>query len=517
MEGQGASESNKSLEKRKEFIKQKINSFLKDKYNLLFLGVFIFAILIRFYYFFITTTQPLWWDELVYGSLAKNFISNAWSGTPLISHELIIRPFFFSFIWSLLLRIGISEIGVRFLLELIPSILSVFFVYLIGKETFGKRAGIFSAFVFSVLWIHLFYTARLLTNVPALLFLFSSVYFFIKSTKSNFNFRLFSISLFLLSISTLIRYPNGIIFLAYLFILIIGKSFLIKKIKFWYSGIIGISPLLLFFLYNKITFGNIFPAILGADYISVGSGATTAKAPLAFHILSFIPVYLKTIFLAFFILGLIILLFELLAGYNLITKNKKLKNYLLILSILVAIYSFFIFYMRGADDRWLFATSLPLSCLVGFGTDTAYKFIKKYSSYLAILVIFGLFLMAAHSQISHADNLIKEKKQSYLQMRQAFEWIKSNSPEGSVIVGGGIEPYSIYYADRTYLQIPSNESESYKISEANYLVVHSFVPQVGYINKYLQENQDKWQIVNAFFFDQEQKQPAVIIYRKILG
>lgn len=500
------------LEKRKEKLKKQFFSWIKKPHNLTLLAVLLFAFVIRLYYFIKVGAQPLWWDEACYGSLAKNLISHLWDGTFIIEYETLIRPFFFPFIWSLLLRIGIPEMGIRFILEFIPSILSVFFVYLVGKEVFGKRAGIISAFIFSVLWIHLFYTVRLLTNVPALVFLFVSIYLFIKSTKSEFNFKLFSVSLILLSISTLIRYPNGIIFFVYLFMLILNRQFFIKKLKFWYSGLIGIFPVLLFFLYNFITQGNIFPALLAGKY--VGASEIIAK-PLAFNLLSYIPIYLKNIFFIFFILGIIIILFELLVGYNLIPNNKRLKNYLLLILILIGVYSFFIFYMRVAEDRWLFATSLPICCIAGFGVDSTYKFIKKYNKYFAIALVFCILFFGAYSQIKFADNLIENKQVSYLQIRQGFEWIKENTPQESIIIGNAIQPYAIYYSERQHLDLPKNYSSGVQDDDADYLVDHVFVPRPDYMDQYLNENKDKWNPINAFFFDSEQKQPALIIYQKI--
>lgn len=500
-----------ALEKRKEKLKKQVFSWIKKPHNLTLLAVLLFAFVIRMYYFIKVGAQPLWWDEACYGGLAKNFISHMWDKTIFIESEMLIRPFLFPFIWSLLLRINIPEMGIRFILEFIPSILSVFFVYLVGKEVFGKRVGIISAFIFSVLWIHLFYTIRLLTNVPALVFLFASIYLFIKSTKQEFNFKLFSVSLILLSISTLIRYPNGIIFFIYLFMLILNRQFFIKKLKFWYSGLIGVFPMLLFFLYNFITQGNIFPALLGGKY--VGAKEIIVK-PFAFNLLNYIPVYLKTVFFIFFILGIVIILFELLVGYNLIFNNKRLRNYLFILLILITVYSFFIFYMKGAEDRWLFATSLPLCCIAGFGFNLSYQFIKKYNKHIAIFALTVFLFMGAYSQIKFADNLIENKQVSYLQIRQGFEWMKDNIPEDSVILGNAIYPYAAYYSERKFLVMPANYSNGVQDNEADYLVDHTFVPRPDYMDQYLNENKDKWIPINAFFFDSGKKQPALIIYQK---
>ena len=52
--------------------KDKIKRWLKDRNNLIFLGILVLGIVIRLYYFNITKGQPLWWDEADYLAYAKN-------------------------------------------------------------------------------------------------------------------------------------------------------------------------------------------------------------------------------------------------------------------------------------------------------------------------------------------------------------------------------------------------------------------------------------------------------------
>jgi len=53
--------------------RSKIFGWIKKPSNLAFIGVILFAIIVRFYYFWITKNQPLWWDEAEYMSTAKSF------------------------------------------------------------------------------------------------------------------------------------------------------------------------------------------------------------------------------------------------------------------------------------------------------------------------------------------------------------------------------------------------------------------------------------------------------------
>jgi 4-amino-4-deoxy-L-arabinose transferase-like glycosyltransferase len=497
------------LEKRKE----KIKNWLKNPENLAIAGVILFAFAIRLYYFWMTKNQPLWWDELCYGSLAKNFITHAWDGTVLIISETKIRPLIFPIIWSFLMRLQLNETASRFLLAFVPSMLSVIFIYLTAKEIFNKRVGLIAAAISSTIWLNLFYSSRFLVHMLDLALLFASIYFFVKSTKAEINLKYFVLSLVLLSLATLTRYPDGMIFFVYLIILILAKKLYLNKLKFWIMSIVGISPLLLFFARNYFLQGNIFPALFDKSYIKPLT-VNGQVAPFAFNVLSYISVFLQTLFLIFFILGLIYLFFEIIVGYNLLAKNGKLRNALLLVLILLVFNSFFIFYLRSAEDRWLFETIICLVIISAVGINVFFEYLEKYNKLLAVLLVFGILLVGGYYQIVAANSIIQQKKESYLQMEQAFYWLKDNTPKDSIILGYGIEPYTVYYADRQYDRLELYNASNVSESPAGYMVLHGFVPQLDYVEKYLQENPDKWKPINVFFLDAQKQQPIVIIYQK---
>mgnify|MGYP001563744297 CR=1 FL=1 len=493
-------------EQRKEAVKK----WISNKYNLILIIILLIAVILRLYYFNITDNQPLWWDEAAYGSLAKNNIHHLWDETHVIVGEEKIRPPLFPLLWSILLRVNFGEAAVRFILEFLPSILSVFVVYLIGAELYNKRVGLISSFMFSVLWIHLFYTNRLMTDIPALFFIFVGIYYFIKSTKDNFNGKYFAIALIASSIGTLFRYPHGLIFFAYLvFLIITWRIDLLKKKKFWISGIIGISPILLFFAINYINTGEIFPALAGGDY----GGAV--KESFDFNILSFIPAYLKRVFFIFFLIGGMLALAEIVIGYDQLKTNKKLQSHLLLALIMIIMYYYFVFYIKGAEDRWVFVASISMivfSALgIDFSSDYASKFVNNKN--IIILLIMGVLLFGAYSEIKFADSLVKEKKETYTQLKEGYSWINQNTNKEDKIIIQGMEVYALYYGERVYEVFPTNYSDLAN-NKGNYMIVQGFSPQPDYINQYLQENPGRWTIVNALFFDSEQKQMAFVVLKK---
>ncbi len=498
----------KEIVEKKRDIKLKIKAWLKDYENIVLLAVLIFAFALRWQFFILTKNQPFWWDEASYGIIAKSFISNTFDSNTLVINEIIIRPLLLSIMWAGLMLMEMPEHWSKFILEFIPSILSVFFVYLVGKEIYNKRVGIISAFIFSVIWIHLFYTMRFLTDVPQLVFLFSSIYYFILATKKEFDYKYFSISLFLLSLGTLMKYPNGMVFVIYFIILLFGKQLYLNKKKFWYCGIAGVSPMLLAVLLNYFLSGDFISRFIGANF---GNASEQVARPIAYNLLNYISIYLQNIFFLLFLIGCAILLFEAFIRYNYIFKNKKLRDSLLLALIMIAFFSFFIFYLRSADDRYFLPTTITMSIFAGFGLGYIYDLLRKYHQIFAILVIVVILFFGAKAQIKQADDIIKLRSESFLQIKQGMLWLKANAPAGSEIVGIGLDPYAIYYGDIN-MTSDITENDSVRINNADYLIVHVFPPE-NFLMQYVQDNQDVWQPINGFFLDKENTQAGLIIYK----
>ena len=142
--------------------RNKIEHFLRDRYNLMFLGIFLIAFIIRVYYFIYTYNQPLWWDEAEYMSMAKNILY----GIPFDFNPQ--RPILFPLLISLFLWLG--EGAVRFFISFLPSLGIVIVTYLLGREIYNKEVGLIASFIMAVFWSLLFDTTRIHADVLGLFF-----------------------------------------------------------------------------------------------------------------------------------------------------------------------------------------------------------------------------------------------------------------------------------------------------------------------------------------------------------
>ncbi|MBS3098887.1 glycosyltransferase family 39 protein [Candidatus Pacearchaeota archaeon] len=499
-------EINKEIEKKKE----KIKSWLKNK-NFAFLSaILIFAFFVRIYFFQIAKNQTHWWDSLAYGNIAKNLIFHMWDESVYILGELNIRPPLLPYLWSILLRLNFSDASSIFFLELLPSVVSVWLIFLIAKEMYGRDVGYVSAFLFSVSWIHIFYSLRMLTDVPSLAFSLASLYFFIKSYE-NVDSRRFSFSIFFLSFAVLTRYVYAIIGVVYIVFLLINhkhKIFLNKK--FYRGGLIGATPLIIFFLMNLYFHGNIMPAT------SVYQAGAESQ-PFAFYTLSLFTSILLKPWLSFFIIGLTFVVFSLFLHYGQINKSKLASMHLFNLLVLAMGLGFFIFFLRAAEDRYLFMIFLPLLVFTSLGLVYVSNFLRKYSKLLGVIFLLAILFFGAYYQLKLANEIIVSRASTFRQMKEAFLWVKENTPEDAVFLGMGVEPYAIYYSERPVEAWPQKDFENsveQVIENSDYLVINAFHPTEEKITNYINQNlQNRLETAYVSFFDQAQTQPAVIIYK----
>lgn len=493
-------------EKKAEERKEKMKNWLKEPSNIAILAIMILAIVLRLYYFFIAKNQALWWDEAAYGSVAKALLNPALMESPILAREFIIRPLFLPLLWSVFIRFGFAEQFIKFIIILIPSVLSVFFAYLIAKETLNKRAALISALIFSVLWIHLFYSLRMLTDVPALFFSLASIYFFIKAYKQDFEFKPFFWSIFLLSLSIMMRFPFALVGFVYiLFIIFTARFNAFKKKSFWLGGILGLIPLLAFFIYNTIKTGFFFPALR-----DVSSTSTATK--FAFYTINFIPHILQKILSVFFIAGLVLCIAELALGFGTIRKNKKLGSHLFMLFILAITLAFFVFVIKAAEDRYLFVGMISFIYLTAISLDYLYTFIKKYNKAIAIIALVLILAFGSYQQFKYGDAMIKDKSQSYAQMKEAFSWIKENSGPSDIVMSYG-ELYSVYYAERNVYSIPANETEiESHLSRVKpaFFVLSAYFPHQPYVDAYIQQHSNIFKPEKVVYLNE---QPVVVVYR----
>lgn len=354
-----------------------------EKEDKIIFAIFIIALIIRIVFIFSSPVK--WWDESVYANLGYDLSKNSldyslknslWSdfipgngnffySWPNIGFRAPLLPYFLSLFYFFKLGFFID-----FIMPFIGA-LSVFIVYLIGKTFFTKKIGIYSAALFCVIPLHVYFSGKILTDVFFTFFVLLMILFFWKGFEENKNKYKILAGIFL-GFSILARY-NGLWFIPIfgLYLVIRHKGFKFLKDKyFWYSFISSLIVLLPIFVYGYFNYGNIFGAFIhGSMASSYWGGLQNWNFFFSnwFNMFSFIG-YL-------FLLGLFYIFY----------KKEFLSKEIYFILIWLFVFFFFVIIMPHKEER-LIMPMVPAICLLsGF-------FISKIKKYSLIFLIIFLFI-----------------------------------------------------------------------------------------------------------------------------
>lgn len=496
-------------EQKIEERKEKVKSWLKDKYNLALLGILIFSFILLLYYFSLTSQQPLWWDEAEYMSIAKYWAFN-------IPYKIdAARPPLFPFLASLVFRMGLGELTVKFLIVVLPAFLVVLFTYFLIKEMYDEKIALITAFITSVSWIHLFYSQRIMTDSIGLLFGILAFFCFWKGYIKEKGKKYIWLTGVFIALSFLIRLTGilyGAILVVFLFITERFKP--LKNKNLWFILILFILTIIPYLLWSQSYFGTPFA-------FQKGYAGGAGDRPIGWHLIRFVYDYPEFIFFIFFLLGLLTLIPMFLSlDIMLFDKNKEYYNDLFMLLSIIFVLFFFIYFLRDAENRWLIAMSISIFTFSAKGILLVYNQVKKnIGKSIAILVLILILIIGTYYQLKHTDMIIKVKKDSYLPVKEAGLWIKQNSNKGDIILSIS-EPQTVYYSERETLRFQfMTEQEFEKLVEEKkpkYMIVSIFEnghPEWSYNPP--EKYQKLMRPVNAWYTDETKTQAVLIIYEFI--
>jgi len=445
--------------------KDKIKTWLKNPYNLALILILILAFIIRIYYFSLASQQPLWWDEADYMAYAKNLagINNGWSVTP--QHNSI-----FPYIASVFFMLNLSEPIIRFVLEVLPSVILVFLSYIVGKEMYNKKTGLVVSFLIAVNWVLLFNTNRFHLGIPGNLFALLSMYVFWKGyvkkqkffKKINSKWALPFVAIFV-ALAFMIRRGYFILGFFYLFFVIFStplkkyKSFIINKYN-WLAliliaGLVFIAEKIIFTVpvVGKKVAGAYFHPDRPINLDFLNTSMQIFKSAFGFNVLFYL-----------FWIGFVILAVKTIFYFNVIRKIEKthpLKSNLFILLSILLNWSLYLLYFRtpGEPRQFMlifFALSVCTAKGMLFFSTNLKKYLGKNRKLIATLFVLSLLLYAGYHQITYSDLLIKNKINSFSGIKKASLYIKEISEPTDIILTIS-QPQAAYYAERQTV-IPVN-------------------------------------------------------------
>jgi len=491
--------------------KQKIKKWLKDPYHLALVGILLFSFILLIYYFNLTKTQTLWWDEAEYMSTAKHW---AFDVDYNINPQ---RPPLFSFLIFILYSVGFGELAIKFLLELVPMLLSVFFTYLLILEMYeNKKLALLTAFITSVSWIHIFYSMRFMTDTLSFLFGILAFFCFWKGYINKKGKTYIWLIGFFVALSFLTKLTGILYGLAILLFLFVTLQFdFLKDKDMWISFFISLLTIAPYLIWSYFYYGNA---------LAFRSGYGEVSGKLGWHIIKLVYDYPELIFFVLFLVGLTTLIPMFLSlDRTILKKDKKYYNDFFITLTVIFALAFFIYFLRDVENRWLILMSTGIFTISAKGILLVYNAIKRnFSKNISIILLVILLFAGAYVQLKHTDNITRLKVNTYVPVKEAALWIKENSNPSDIIITSSITQ-NTYYAERKSVTFFNDKTQKYYTPEEydqvildlkpKYLIISVFEPAVPqWTYSYPQRNISMYQPVKAWFSDPQQTQPILIIY-----
>jgi 4-amino-4-deoxy-L-arabinose transferase-like glycosyltransferase len=431
---------------------ERIKDWFSNPYNLLLVLIAAFALCIRLFFYFKTNGQTLWWDEAEYMSTAKKWAF----GVPYDLNPQ--RPPLFQALSALAFIIGLSENFIKLAFVLLPSLALVIVTYYLGKEMYNEKVGVIAAALMCCSWSILFWTARVQPDFFSVTFQVLSILFMWKSWK-NENPRQGLYAGIFAAVGFYFKVSALLVPLAFLVFIFIRDRFKGAKHKnHWFFFIGFVAAMIPYCIWSQMTFGTLFA--FKANYSIAFTEAT--PRPFGWYNLEFFYLLTEGLLFALFLVGLIYALRVFLYADVIVKERKESLNPdLFSIIVLIVVAAFYIFYIRGTEDRWVFLWLPFIFFFIGNALMLIWKFVARYQAFVATALVVLLILVAGYQQIQHASTLISQRAPTYMPIKLAGLWIKDHSQPGDKVLSVSLTQ-ATYYTERnvtTYSILPQMKTD----------------------------------------------------------
>lgn len=500
----------------------KFLDFLDKNTTLLLVLLLGGTLLLRFKY--MTVNAGVWWDEAEYLHMAKHYAF----GLPDIAAPYRERAM--AMFYGLLYKFGATEWVIR-VLEQFMSVVILYFVYLIGKEFYGKKVGLVAALMYSVFWVYMFWATRISGELFMVFLWVPAVYFFWRGYVKGESHWFMVLAGILVAFGVYAYSSMGfILFLFLAFVLITDRLRFLKNKGFWCAAIAAMIVVVPFAIYSYESFGSIYPRFqrhIGGDWgdIAAGQSEKWESGGIAnfFAYALALPSFLKWPFFVSFLIGLIFILGDLALGFDLLVKGKdhpKLKKSLyLFLWVLIVLIMFGIVYATTGfefDPRFLFPMYPAVFLIAAKGLFKVYDFFKKYERHVAFVAVAAFIIFGVYVNLTYANGAINAKKDSYIGEKEAGLWVKDNTNEKDAVLICNQEVIFSYYTERVTGSFGKNVTLADELMDSlhpKYVILDGYNSDCAFNLE--KESSHILKPTYATFMDADKKQLAVIVYEVV--
>lgn len=395
-------------------IKQKIVSFLKNGYNLAFLGVLILAFLIRLKYI---GQESIWNDAALHLWYAIKvtkeplfMFSQEYLGGDYTVVQTIMA-FFYLFTKNAFLAGKI--------VAMLYALIGILFIYLLGTELKNKFTGLIAAAILSFNHLFWFYSVRPLGDSPLLVTTIVLLYCMIKLEKEKkIIWAIASGVTFLAAMFTKVQ-SSLFVFALISYYLLFKRKEMIKNKAILISWVIPVGFVLVSHVLAKLLFGA---AILDRIFILF---LARRGMPFGFEAAGMLKWIFSWYLIPFVVLGALFVILY------------RKKEYYFSIILFLFYWLFFEINVDNTQDRYMLPLLSVAVILAAFSLDELGSYISIYiHKSVKYFMVIGIVVLIGWNYYQTGDQLIYSKSWTYAGYQEAGQWIKENVPESSPLFAG---------------------------------------------------------------------------------
>lgn len=415
----------------------KFRELLRSKIFIIFVLFFlvyaVFSIVFSQY-------KDIWWDAAAYIGIGKFIFSGGQSG--LIEP---MKPMFLPLFLGIFYKLGLNIVIFGKLLIFILSLVSLAFVYLIGREFFDEKKAFVASLILFANSLFFVFTFRIYSEMLSICFILGAIFFMIKFARVRNNWFIVLSALFC-AMAFMSKYPNILLvvilnmFLLYCHnkkritkeIILFNLSFIIFILPFFILGYsIGGGPL---YLWNVSQ--EYFKAYLGHLY---GIRAFPGIPKTFFETTNLI--YFKTIFYLFNVL----IPFIFIGMWKILRERKERieKIMLLILPAILLFLFYEIVYLK--QDRYILLIFPFLSLFAAYGLFEIRSWKRVFVIVIYVIISLAIIVSALSASVSEMSYW---KFYSEPPINLSCEKVATSDPRSVLYYDNIIFPYEVF--DKTW-------------------------------------------------------------------
>ena len=217
------------------------------------------------------------------------------------------------------------------------------------------------------------------------------------------------------------------------------------------------------------------------------------------------------------IFGILIYYFyKLFIGFDILLKKeeKELKREFFVFLILLAPIILVSIMISHYEDRYVINVFPAFFIILSVIVFKVFDYLKNKKSQKTWAFIFLIMIIVffGYLQLKSADLTIKQKLNSYAEVKEVAYWVRDNTSPDDVIISESANQM-MYYSERDYYRFPANLDELEKLiqeKKPKYYMVSAFERTPEFTYSYPQTN--NLIVAQAYFADAEKQQPIIIIY-----